>query len=245
MNTNKVAVITGSSERLGRELAYLLSKGGYHIVVHYVSDDIEAQKTVKSITNRGGEAISVKADLSKSQDVQHLVDATLKAWGRWDVLINNASVFHSTGFEDVDDQKWDYDYAIHAKAPFFLTQALYTHRKEHSYKESGVVINITDTQVQRPTISRPSYYLSKADLSYQVFLLAKTCAPYVRVNGVAPGPIIPMSEKDLPYFNKREELNPLHHLAKVEDVVQAVDFLICNQSITGVVIPVDAGEHLL
>ncbi|MFA7396328.1 MAG: SDR family oxidoreductase, partial [Sphaerochaetaceae bacterium] len=114
-----------------------------------------------------------------------------------------------------------------------------------SYKESGVVINITDTQVQRPTISRPSYYLSKADLSYQVSLLAKTCAPYVRVNGVAPGPIIPMSEKDLPYFNKREELNPLHHLAKVEDVVQAVDFLICNQSITGVVIPVDAGEHLL
>lgn len=240
---NKVVVITGASERIGRLIALKLAKLGAIIVIHYYKDEFEALKTVELIKQLGGSGSAIQADLTTMSDLNGLVTNTLKLHNRWDVLINCASVFKTVAIDNVDEELWDKDHFIHAKAPFFLTKALYLHKKER--EEEGVVINLTDTQVYKSSITRPSYNLSKMALHNQVQVLGKTLAPFIRVNAVAPGAIIPSHPNEEPYFDALKEKLPLKRLATGEDVVDAVLFLIQNESITGVSVAVDAGQTLL
>lgn len=236
-----VAVVTGSSERLGGLIATTLASLGAKVVIHYHKDVDSAKITADSIE----ESLLVQADLTTMRGIEHLVTQTLTHFGRWDILINSASIFHSVPLEKTDEEVWDQDHFLHVKAPFFLSKALYLHRKEQSYDTPASIINITDTQVRKITTTRPSYTLSKSALEDQVVVLAKSLAPLVRVNGVAPGAIIPASKEDELYFEKLKERLPLHRLATAEQIIEALLLLIHNDGITGETLVVDGGEHLL
>lgn len=243
--TDAVVLVTGSSDRMGRDIAMKIASFSASVVVHYHTDSAGAEHTASCIKEQGGIAITVQADLRTRAGVSHLIDTTIDRFGRWDALVNCASVFETVAIEEVDEQQWENDHALHARAPFFLSRALYLHRKAGEHDGPACVVNITDTQVRNPTASRPSYYSAKAALEDQVRILGRTLAPYVRVNAVAPGAIIPASASDEAYFGRLRGQLPFGELAKVEDVSDTVIFLLSNDSITGQTIVVDGGEHLL
>lgn len=107
----------------------------------------------------------------------------------------------------------------------------------------GAVVNITDTQLACPPASRPSYYLSKAALAQETVILAKTLAPYIRVNAVAPGLVLSNGEEG--YFSKMEKILPLKKCGSPSDICEAVSYLLSASFVTGITIPVDGGHHLL
>lgn len=240
-----VIVVTGASDRIGRLIAIETARLGASVVVHYHTDRTGAEKTVETITSLGGSAVCVQADLMTSDGIDALVRSTLREFGRWDALVNGASVFETVGIEEVDDARWDEDQLLHVKAPFFLSKALFTVSKTSDRQyPPACVVNLTDTHVYVPGTSRPSYILAKAALADQARVLGKALAPYVRVNAVAPGAILPASASDETYFSCLEKELPLRKLATPVSVVEAVIFLLKNDSVTGQTIVVDGGEHL-
>lgn len=240
-----VIVVTGASDRIGRLIAIESARLGASVVVHYHTDRIGAGTTVKAIERLDGSAIAEQADLRTMEGIETLVEATLSRFGRWDALVNGASVFETVGIEHVDEDRWEEDQVLHVKAPFFLAKALYAYRKEADLLfPPACVVNLTDTHVRKPTASRPSYSCAKAALEDQSRILGRALAPYVRVNAVAPGAILPASLADETYFSRLEKELPLRKLATTDSVVDTVIFLLGNDSITGQTIVVDGGEHL-
>ncbi len=238
-------MVTGASQRVGREICLALAEKGASVVVHYHSNEKEAERTASAVRQIGSEAIALQADLRHKADIEHLVATTIAHFGRWDALINNASLFSTVPIQDIDEKQWDADQDLHVKAPFFLSQALYMHRKERDYNYAASIVNITDTLVYRRPISRPSYNLAKSALAEQVKVLAKSLGPLVRVNAVAPGAIMANSAADTAYFERLAATLPLKKLATVADVVSSVLFLLTTDSITAEQLVVDCGEQLL
>ncbi len=244
--SDSVVVVTGASERLGRMVALGLAARGSKVVVHCHTDTESADETVAIIQEQGGIACRFATDLTRMEGIEALANSPVEHFGRWDALVNSASVFRAIGIGDVEEADWQLDQDLHQRAPFFLSKALYRFRKNTEAVESpACVVNITDTGVRRPTASRPSYYCAKSALEGQSRILGVALAPLVRVNAVAPGAVIPAVRTDEAYFAQLEKRLPLGKLASPEDVVDAVIFLFENDSITGQTIVVDGGEHLL
>jgi len=237
-----VVVVTGGAKRLGKDMLLALAEAGSSVVIHYHQSREAAQELVATLGER---AIAVESDLTTTAGIEELARQTIGHYGRWDGLVNSASIFERISIEEADYQQWEREYALHARAPFFLSKMLYQHRKEKNYLNSGWVVNITDTTLRNPLASRPIYYTSKGALEEQTKVLATTLAPYVRVNAIAPGALLAASEGDLEYFERLKERLPLKELAKREAFVETLLFLATNSSITGETIVVDAGEHLL
>ena len=241
----RVVLITGASERIGRAIALKMASFGAVVVITYYKDEKEALNTVKMIKDYNTKGAAIKLDLNSFDEIKQVADKIVKEFGRWDILINCASVFETVAIENVDEFRWDTDHNIHTKGPFFLSKALYLHKKELGKTNDGLIVNITDTQVRKPKASRPSYNLAKAALESQVKVLAVSLAPLIRVNAVAPGAIIPSGVSEIEYFNTLKEKLPLKELPTVDNIVDTVLFLIKNDSITGTTVVVDSGEHLL
>jgi NAD(P)-dependent dehydrogenase (short-subunit alcohol dehydrogenase family) len=239
-----VVVVTGASDRMGRAIARAFAQTGASVVVHCHADIEHAQQTVHMIQAAKGNASLCVADLTTSDGVDNLVEHTLQSYGRWNILINAASVFHSVSLEDITIEQFHNDHLLHQMAPFFLSRALYLHRKSCKEERSGCVVNLSDTGVRNPVPSRPSYYSAKSSLEQQTIILGKALAPFVRINAVAPGAVLPASKEDAEYFSRLEQQLPMKKLATVDEVVKAVLFLCENDAITGQTIVVDGGEHL-
>ncbi len=240
-----VVVVTGASDRLGRQIALSLAQEGYAIVVHCHTDTAGADETAALITASGGQAHRFSCDLTTSEGIESLVRTTLEHYGRWDGLVNAASIFSSVPIEDLTIRDYMKDQQIHQRAPFFLSRALYLHAKNLSMPYGAAcVVNITDTGIRHPVPSRPSYYVAKSALEQQTIILGRALAPYVRVNAVAPGAVLPATPEDADYFTRLKQDILLRRLPSVQNVVSAVLFLFFNDSITGQTIVVDGGEHL-
>lgn len=189
----------------------------------------------------GYESEVVQGDLTDLSSLDALFARFVGAFGQVDALINSASVFLDTSLEDTTVQQWQADMALHAGSPFFLSRMLYQHIRKR--ETTGAVVNMTDTQISSPPANRPSYYLSKAALGQETRILAKTLAPYVRVNAVAPGLVLSNGEDG--YFSKMEKILPLQRTGTPSDICQAVSYLLSASFVTGVSIAVDGGHHLL
>jgi pteridine reductase len=183
----RVALITGAARRIGAAIAQKLHQEGLCIVIHYHTSKQEAEELAVTLNQkRAHSAITLCADLADEAALQPLVQATHAAWGRLDVLINNAALFYPTPFLEAKSQDWDTLMMANAKAPFFLIQAAHPFLKA----TRGMVINITDasTVVQGYTI----YNLSKAaESAITASLAAELHVDDIAVNTVAPGPTLP------------------------------------------------------
>ena len=241
-SNHHIVVVLGASDRLGRAIALYLSECGYDIIVHYNSNEEGARKTLSMIKNNGQKGILFQGDMTKRVDIERIfsvIDSPTSLIS----IVNCTSVFVDSPIDLVDEERFDEDQAVHQKAPFFLTQALHRYSKEHNIFTS--IIHLTDAQINHPGINRPSYYIAKSALEAQIKILALAVAPYVRVNGIAPGLIIPNNVKEEAYFKKREKDVPLKRHATPFEVSSSVDYLIKNRAITGQIIRVDSGESLL
>lgn len=241
--TTKVALVTGAARRVGATIARHLHAAGFCVVVHYRVSQSEAEALCAELNQaRPNSCISVGADLTLPGAGSALVNAALAAFGRLDVLVNNASQFYKTAVGSTTEPDFDNLMAANVKGPYFLTQAA----TQALRASEGVVINIIDIHGQRPLRDYPVYSMSKAALGMMTQALAKELAPHIRVNGVAPGAIAwPEGENALSSTLKDKIIDGtlLKRHGSAEDIAKAVHYLAENAPyVTGQVIVVDGGR---
>ncbi len=237
------ALVTGAARRVGRAIARELHARGCNVAVHHrhSGDDAEALVT-EFERHRPGSALAVSADLRHPDDCNRLTQTVAEAFGRIDILVNNASTFYPTPVGEIGEADWDDLMGTNLKAPLFLSQAaaplLETSR--------GCIVNLIDIHGERPMKGHVVYSTAKAGLGMLTKSLARELAPAVRVNGVAPGAIL-WPEAGLESADRREiiERTALKRPGEPADIARAVAFLAFDAPyVTGHVLPVDGGRSL-
>lgn len=242
MSKNKVAFITGAAKRIGKHTAQTLHHQGFDIVIHCNNSAIEAHQFADELNNiRDNSAFVVKAQLNDIEQVKQLAQDALNAFGRIDVLVNNASSFYPTPVEDVTEQVWNDLFGSNLKAPFFLIQSL----KEELSKNNGVIVNMVDIHAERPLDGYSVYCVAKAGLVMLTKSLSRELAPNIRVNGVAPGAIL-WHENDLSDDDKQQVMNEiaLNRLGSPTNIAEAILYLVQADYVTGHILTVDGGRSV-
>lgn len=237
---NRVALVTGGAHRLGRAIALKLAEAGARVTIHYGGSEAKARQTVADIHNLGGEATMLQADLASVAAAEQLVDATVAQWGRLDVLVCNAGIWGSTPLGEVLVEHWDELHAINARAPFFMAQRAAPHLRA----TQGSMVAITDVGVLKAWKNYTPYLASKATLAMVVQNLARDLAPEVRVNGVAPGPVLLPSDYSDEATERAARSTLLQRIGTGDDIALAVRYLATADYVTGVILPVDGGQRL-
>jgi NAD(P)-dependent dehydrogenase (short-subunit alcohol dehydrogenase family) len=238
----KVALITGSAKRVGRATAIELARRGAKIAIHYRSHESEALETLRLVREAGGDGAAFRAELRDPLDRQRMFDSLSSAFGRLDILVNNASVFSAATADETTVEHWDEQMDTNAKAPFFIAQSA---ARLMMSAGGGKIINLADVAGEIVWPAYLAYSVSKAALIAVNRGLAKAYAPAIQVNAIAPGPVL-MPEY---YTDQQKRVAIDRTLLKREgsplDVVNAVVFLIENDYITGELIHVDGGRRIV
>ena len=238
----RTALVTGAAKRLGAATARRLHAEGMNLLLHYNKSEAEAVQLCKELNAlRKDSAAVAQADLGNIQGLESLVKAALQRDGL-DVLVNNASSFRPTPLGGVIEDDWDELMASNLKAPFFLSQAAAVHLK----KNHGSIVNMVDIHARRPLKDYTVYCAAKAGLAMLTLSLAKELGPEVRVNGVAPGPVLwPDAGLDAATKKSILEATALKRKGSPEDVAGAVLYLVRDaEYITGQIIAVDGGRSI-
>lgn len=242
---NKVILITGGAKRVGASICRLLHANGANLMIHYRSSVKEARALQAELNlQRPNSVAIIQGDLLNLAILPSLVQESIQHFGRLDVLINNASSYYPTEIGDIKDEQWQDLMGSNLKAPLFLAQAA----ADELRKQHGCIINITDMHVERPKKGYIIYSVAKAGLVTLTKSLAHEFSPNVRVNAVAPGPV--MWPEDNPQFDElyRQRVisqTLLKRIGEPNDIAKAVKFLIQDAPfITGQIIAVDGGRSL-
>lgn len=231
------ALITGGADRIGRAIALRCAEMGYDIALHYSRSGAKAEETAAEIRAKGAACRLYRADFSNFAEAVALVDEVSRA-GRLGVLVNNASLFFETTLADGSYEDFELLFNVNFKAPYALT-------KEFARRvESGVVINLLDTEIVRSRTKYFDYLLTKKLLAELTRMAALYLAPGIRVNGVAPGLILPPAGHGPEFLLQRAEDIPLKRPGSAEKIAHAVQFLLESDFVTGQVLFVDGGEAL-
>ncbi len=244
----KIAIITGARRGMGKSHALLFAKSGAKVVVADISQE-DCQLVVDEIKKSGGEAIAVKCDVTKKEEVDGMVKAALDKWGKVDILVNNAGIVHVAPFLEMKEEDWDRVLDINLKGSFLCAQAAV---KEMIKQKSGVIVNIASVEMGQVGIGAPMtahYCASKGGVVAMTEALAAELAPYnIRVNAIAPGtiktPMIEMAMKQAPELVKKiVDKIPMGRMGEPEEVSNLVLFLASNASsyMTGSTVIIDGG----
>jgi len=234
----KTALVTGAAQRIGRAIALALAQAGIHVVVHYNLSEKQAEKTVAEALHSGVKAWKVQADLSVTREAEQMITEAHDQAGAIDFLINNASVFPENGLDDVHPDGLYTTLHINAIAPLILSR----HFKRQA--GTGAIINILDNRIHRIDPGHVSYQLSKNMLFTLTQMMAIDYAPGIRVNGIAPGIILPPVGKAEKFTSKHSSLTLLQRKGEVKNITDTVLFLLSNTFITGEVIYIEGGQNL-
>jgi pteridine reductase len=244
MNPTKVALVTGSGKRrVGWHVAEALAARGHALAVHYNTSAAEAQETVTAFRARGVAAAAFQADLTDERSVRGLIDAALAQFGRLDVLVNCAATWQPKRLEDVTAADVRHFFETNTLSTFLCSQLAGLAMVRQP--EGGCIITLGDWAVVRPYSGYAAYFPSKGAIPTLTRTLAVELGsrnPNVRVNCVLPGPV--MLPPDLPEEVKRRVIDAtlVKREGTPEHVAQAVLFLIDNDYVTGVCLPVDGGR---
>jgi NAD(P)-dependent dehydrogenase (short-subunit alcohol dehydrogenase family) len=240
--SGKVALITGSSKRLGRETALELARRGAQVAIHYRSDETGALDTQRLARDCGAKAEVFRAELTDAGEVHRLFVDLEKQFGGLDILVNSASAFDAGTLEESTPELWSKQMDSNAKAPFFVARhaAVLLQRRGH-----GKIVNLVDVAGEVVWPGYLVYSISKAAFIAVNRGLAKALAPAIQVNGIAPGPVLFPEYYTQDQKHLAVERTLLKRAGSARDVVNAVVFLIENDYITGEVLHVDGGRHLL
>lgn len=237
---DRIALVTGAGRRVGRAIATGLGARGMHVAVHYNGSEDGARETAADIQRVGGKATLFQADLSNPTAPGALVDEVASSLGALDVLVNSAAIMQRTPLEMVTPAEWDTTFAINSRAPFFA--AIAAHR--HMTARGGAIVNIADLAGLETWPAYIPHGLSKTVVVQMTKALAKTLAPSVRVNAVAPGVILLPEGWQAEVGERLRKTTPLKRLGSANDVVGAVIYLLEADYVTGETIVVDGGRHV-
>ncbi len=234
-------LITGAAKRIGKALALGMGSDGWRVVLHYRSSDDDAESVAQMIRDQGGEAFTVQADLSDEEQVESLIARSVEQAGPLSCLINNASIFEEDSVETASRQSWDDHMQVNLRTPFVLIQGF---REQLPEGLEGNVVNIIDQRVWNLTPHFLTYTLSKAGLWTLTQTLALALAPNIRVNAIGPGPVLPSARQTEEAFIEQWSSLPMRRNVTLEEIVDAVRFILDAPSMSGQMIALDGGQHL-
>jgi pteridine reductase len=240
---DQVVLITGGARRVGAEIARTLHAAGANILIHYRCSTTAAIALADQFNQARPRSAAIhSAHLSNAEAPEKLVAAALLEFGRLDILVNNASSFYPTPVGQITLAQWDDLIGSNLKAPLFLCQAA----APSLAKQRGLIINMIDIHALRPLKGHPVYSAAKAGLAMLTRALARELGPEVRVNGIAPGPVL-WPEGDMDDALKREiiEKTALKRHGTPQDIARTALFLARDAPyITGQIIAVDGGRSI-
>ena len=228
--------------RLGRAIALALAEAGCDVALQVHLSREQAADVATAILRTGRRAVVLPTDLSDAGACAPLVDRAREELGGLDVLVNSAGIFLPGDLRSTTLEEWESQHALNLRAPFLLTQAF---AGGLAAGASGKVINVVDARVRRPGTGHLAYRLTKVALAHLTELLALELAPRVTVNAVAPGAMLrPPGEGQEAFARRVAEAVPLRRAGGADPVTGAVLYLLREDFVTGVVLPVDGGEYL-
>lgn len=239
----KAVLITGAARRVGAAIAHALHSAGASAVLHYHSSADEAAVLARDLNKvRPGSATLAQCDLLDGGAIEELAHNAAAAFGGLDILVNNASSFYPTPLGDIDEDDWDDLIGTNLKAPLFLAQAAAPALRERS----GLIVNLADIHGMRPLRRYPVYCIAKAGLIMLTKSLARELGPQVRVNAIAPGPVMwPEDGVDAALRAQIIDRTALKRGGSAEDVARAVLFFACEAPfVTGQVLAIDGGRSI-
>lgn len=237
----RTVLVTGAAKRVGAAIVRFLAKEGWEVVLHYNYSKDDAEQLSRSLKREYPDRAFpvLQSDLTNPDAVLsvfgHLPEEVVKI----DALINNASVFDPGKIDETSSVFLRKQMAINFDAPFFLMQAF-----KNVFGE-GCVVNMLDASIVKNEGSHAAYLLAKKSLANLTSMAALSFSPYIRVNGVAPGPVLPPPRKSPDYLKDVVEKTPLKRQVDVDDIAASVSFLLNNPSVTGQIIYCDSGAHLI
>ena len=235
---NKSILITGAARRIGRIFALACARAGADVVIHHGHSDAEAEMLQDEIEGLGRQAWIFKADLNDSLQAQNLVPQISESTSLHG-LVNSAAIFERLSLEQTTLEDWQKHISVNLTAPFLLSQAF-----ARQAKDGGRIVNILDWRALRPGADHFPYTISKASLAAMTRSLAVALAPDIPVNGLALGAVLPPSDGAA---NAEIIKNvPMKRWAQESEIEEALIFLLtCPSYITGEIIHVDGGRHLV
>jgi pteridine reductase len=238
----RAALITGAGRRVGATLARMLHGAGANVVLHYRRSAGEARALAAELNAaREGSAVIARGDLLDVAALPELVANAAAAFGRLDILINNASSFYPTPVGQITEAVWNDLTGTNLRAPLFLAQAAAVHLR----RVEGLILNLVDIHGLRPLRNYTVYCVAKAGLIMLTKALARELAPQVRVNAIAPGPVLWPEGADAQLQEHILERTPLGHLGSPEDVGRAALYFAADAPfVTGQILAVDGGRSV-
>ena len=240
MTPIKNVLVTGAAKRLGRAIALYLAGEGWNVAIHYHGSADEAESAAKDVRAKGMKAATFKANLSREEESAALIGRAAAELGPLTALINSASLFENDDWQSASRASWDAHMETNLRAPFVLSQAF-----ARQVPDKGAIVNIVDQRVLKPTPQFISYSLSKAGLYWLTTTLAQALGPNIRVNAIGPGPTMRNVRQSEADFARQRDATVLKRGAEPDDVARGVDYLLNAEAVTGQMLAVDGGQHLI
>jgi len=244
-SNRKIALVTGGAKRIGQAIYKMLHASGIDLMIDYRHSSDEAKNLQQELNGiRKDSASIIQADLLNLNVLPSLIHETMNVYGRLDILINNASSYYPTEIGKMNENNWNDLIGSNLKAPLFLSQLA----TDELIKTKGCIINITDTHIDKPKKNYIIYSIAKSGLTTLTKSLAQELSPEVRVNAVAPGPVLwPENNEEFNEIYKQRVISQtlLKKMGSPEDVAMAVKFLVLDAPfITGHILAVDGGRSI-
>jgi NAD(P)-dependent dehydrogenase (short-subunit alcohol dehydrogenase family) len=235
------ALVTGSARRLGRAMALALAEDGFDLALHVHEDGPEARQLAAEIGAAGRKAVVIAADLALAASAERVVRLAQDGLGPLGVLVNSAATFPDDRLADLRADRLEAVLRVDLVAPLLLSQSF---ARQLPDRAEGVIVNLLDQRVLKPTTRRLSYTLAKSALWTATRMLARELAPRIRVVGIGPGIAIRDADMDEATFQRLSEHAPLGWTGDAAEVVAALRYLLGARSVTGQMLVVDGGMHL-
>jgi len=237
----RTALVTGGARRIGKAIVEDLAAHGFAVAIHCRDSRPEAERLAGRIVAAGGRAAVLLADLTDMAAADRLVSEAADAVGPLGLLVNNASAFVDDGVLAFDEPVWDRHFAIHVKAPAVLASRFAASLPDGA---EGLIVNMIDQRVWKPTPRYFSYSLSKAALWTATQTMAMALAPRIRVNAIGPGPTIANARQQERDFAAQVDGLLLKRGPELAEFGRSIRYLWDARSVTGQMIALDGGQHL-
>ena len=243
----KRALVTGGVQRIGRCLAFCLAQRGYDLALHYHQSRGQALQIQTEIKKHGVACEIFKADLARSTETAQLIPQVQERMGPLNLLINNVAVFNTPDLMASTEEQFNYDLAVNLRAPFFLIQAFAAQVGQTAGRPKNhpaLIVNMLDTRINKVRTDYCIYTLTKHALFHLTRIAAKSLAPSIRVNAIAPGPALPPLGDSQTHLDRISAATPLGMASPPASLAQGLAYLLEAQTVTGQVLCIDSGQHL-